>query len=83
MEVNVLEKEKNKLKIEFSENNQAILNLIKSELWKNSSTEAAGFRIEHPETSKPIFILRTKRKSAKSVWNDTIKDLTKQIKAIK
>ena len=82
MEVNVIEKDKFMLKLEFSENDQAILNLMKSALWKNNSTDAAGFRIEHPETSKPVFILRTKRKPAKDVWNDTIKDLIKQVKEI-
>jgi len=83
MEIEVLKKGKNELNIQFSEIDQGVLNLIKSSLWQDNATEVASFRIDHPETGKPVFILRTKGKEAKKVWNDAIDRLGKQIDKLK
>jgi DNA-directed RNA polymerase subunit L len=77
MDVKVLEREKNSLKVKFEEIDQGILNLIKTALWKNSSTEMAGFRIDHLEDGHPVFLLKTKGKAAKDVWNKTVDGLVK------
>lgn len=83
MEVEVLKKAKNELKLQFSEINQGILNLIKSSLWQDNATQIASFRIEHPEVGRPIFMLRTKGKEAKKVWNDAINKLGSQTDKLK
>ncbi len=79
MEVEVLNKEKNELKLQFSEADQGFLNLIKSALWQNSATDIAGFKIEHPQASKPVFILKTKGKEAKKVWNEALDSISEQL----
>lgn len=83
MEVEVLKKEKNNLELKFNERNQGILNLIKSTLWQDKATQVASFRIEHPEIGQPIFVLKTKGKEAKKVWNDALEKLASQIDKLK
>ena len=83
MEVEVLKKGKTELKIQVNENNQGILNTIKSELWQDNATQIAGFHIEHPEKGKPVFTIKTKNKEATKVWNDAIDKLNKQVDKLK
>lgn len=83
MEVEVLKKGKNELKVQLSENNQGILNTIKSTIWQDNATQVAGFHIEHPEKGKPVFTIKTKNKEAKKVWNDAIDKLNKQVDKLK
>jgi len=81
METNVLEtSDKNELKVEFSEKDEGFLNLVKTALWEQSETEMAGFRIEHPEVSKPVFFLKVKSgKDAKKVWNSALDSISEQL----
>ena len=72
--------DKNELKVEFSEKDEGFLNLVKTALWEQSETEMAGFRIEHPEVSKPVFFLRVKSgKDAKKVWNSALDLVSEQL----
>lgn len=90
MEINVLEKEKDRLKIQFGTIDQGMLNAIRNALWQNPAVEAAGFDLVHPQVGKPIFFLQTKGKDAKEVWNKTVEglmkdaaDLEKSLKSLK
>lgn len=83
MELEILEKSKNELKIKFSEIDQGILNLIKSRLWEDKDTDMAGFYLTHPESGHPVFFLRTKKKDPKKVWNSTIDSISKQVDGLK
>lgn len=79
----MLKKDKNLLKLQFSEIDQGALNLIKSIIWQDNATQIAGFHIEHPEVGKPVFTLKTKNKEAKKVWNDALDKLGSQFNKIK
>lgn len=80
MEVNILDNEKGELKVEFSEKDEGFMNLVKTALWEQSETEMAGFRIEHPEVSKPVFFLKVKSgKDAKKVWNAALDLVSEQL----
>lgn len=90
MEIKMLESKKNLLKIEFKDKDEGFLNFVKKYLWMDKSTELAGYKIDHPEVGKPVFVLKTKGKSAKTVWNDALKaadkdlnDFSKEINKLK
>ena len=78
MKPTILKTEKNLLKIELEHLDQGILNAIKAQLWQDSATQTAGFKTNHPDVDKPVFILRTKGKDAKKVWNSAISELKKK-----
>jgi len=73
MELTVLSKDANELKIQFEHADQGFLNLIKDVLWTQTGVDMAGFKIDHPETGRAIFTLKTKGKAAKDVWNAALK----------
>lgn len=75
MEVEILKEEKDALQLTFSETDQGLLNMVKEALWKQSGVEIAAFKLDHPEISKPVFVLKTKGKDAKKVWNSAIESL--------
>ena len=52
-------------KLEFEKKDEGFLSLVKKYLWEDKATEMAGYKIDHPEVGKPVFILRTKGKNAK------------------
>ena len=61
MEVVILEKEKNFLKIEIKGENNTLANALRKELWQDKDVKAAGYNIEHPLVSSPIFVLETEK----------------------
>ncbi len=90
MEYEVLKEETHELQIQFSEIDHGFLNLIKEALWQQPGVEMASFRLEHPEVGKPLFIVKTKGKDAKKIWNsaidaasESLDKLGKEIKKLK
>lgn len=79
MELKILKDEKDELQIEFAETDEGFLNLIKNAVWQQSGVESAGFRIEHPETSKPVFIIKSKSKKAKDIWNSALETVSGEL----
>jgi DNA-directed RNA polymerase subunit L len=79
MEPTIIESKKDLLKLSFKEIDQGFINLVKTKLWEDKSTEIAGFKVTHPESGELVFTLRTKSKDAKKVWNDTLASLSKDI----
>ena len=73
MKPEILETKKDKLVIKFDPFDQGILNLVNQELWADKATEMAGFKVTHPEVGFARFILRTKGKAPKTVWNSALK----------
>ena len=73
MEHELIKSESNELIIDFKPFDQAILNLVKEELWQDSATQVAGFKVTHPQVGVAHFVLKTKGKNAKDVWNSAVK----------
>ena len=71
--------DKDELEIEFAETDQGFLNLIKEAVWQQSGVEFAGFKIDHPETSRPVFIIKSKSKKAKDIWNAAIETVSEEL----
>ena len=80
MQIEILEKDKNNLKVKFNEIDYGILSLIGDQLWKEKDVEIAGFKVDHPQVGEPVFVLKTGKKDAKSVWNDAVDALLKETK---
>ncbi len=57
MELKVLEKTKNKLKIEVQGESHTLLNLLRRNSW-DAKAEQASYMIEHPMLSQPRIIIK-------------------------
>lgn len=86
----ILESEKDKLVLKFEPFDQGTLNLVKQKLWEDSATTMAGFKVTHPEVGFAKFVLNTKAKAPKTVWNSAIKaaaddidSFSKEVKGLK
>ena len=80
MELNTLKKEDNLLEIELKGESIGFVNLIKEELWNDSSVDEAACIKEHPYMSEPKIYLKTKRKDPKIVLENAIKRVELQLK---
>lgn len=63
MEISVLKDETKELHIQFETTDLTIPDLIASELLGNSNVEFAGVSKDHPETGKPILVIKSKKKA--------------------
>ncbi|MCD6547554.1 MAG: DNA-directed RNA polymerase subunit L [Nanoarchaeota archaeon] len=79
VEIEIIQKEKNKLKFKVKGENHTILNLLRKELFNDESVEFAGYMIEHPLTGVAIFSISTKNKTARKALTDAISRLQKKI----
>lgn len=83
MKFKKLESKKNLLKLQFKEKDEGFLSLVKKYLWQDKATELAGYKVNHPEVGEPVFVLKTKKKSAKKVWSDALKKAKKDLNSFK
>jgi DNA-directed RNA polymerase subunit L len=60
MNVNVLNKTPNELKIEIAGGGHTLCNLIQKKLLEEEDVDLAGYDIPHPLASSPIIYVRTK-----------------------
>ncbi len=84
MKLNILEKKKNKWKMEVSGETHTLLNLLRANAWK-AGAKQASYIIEHPYLSQPEIIIRAdnpKRvlNSAAQMIIDDARDLKKEFK---
>jgi len=60
MQVRVLEKKPNELKIEIEGEDHSFCNVLQKVLLEDETIEMAGYNIPHPLASNPIVYVRTK-----------------------
>jgi len=92
MNVKVLKKTSNELKIEVEGAGHTLCNLIQRRLVEDETTDLAGYEVPHPLASNPIIYIRTKggvkpettlKKAAESA-RDMNKEFSKELdKALK
>ena len=79
MEINVLEEKKNRLVLEVKGEGHGLCNLLNKAVWKDKSTNIAGYSIDHPLSGVPRVIVETDGKKApKDVLKGAIKNLRKE-----
>ena len=76
MEIRVLEKTKNKLKIEVVGEDHTLCNALRKELWEDKNVEIAGYNMKHPLISEPEIVVETKS-------GDPVKALLKAVDGLK
>ena len=78
MELKLLSEEKNTAKIEITDPNDTVLNLLVSELLKSSDVAEASYYIGHPHLDKPLLTVKTKRSKPQTAIKKAAEDLAKQ-----
>ena len=74
MKIEVLENEKDKLKIEIHDNT-TLVSVINENLWQQK-VEVAAFRKDHPYLSKPVLLVKSKnpKKSLLDATEQVVED---------
>ena len=84
MEIKVLKKTSNELKIEIEGEGHTFCNVLQKALLEDDTIEMAGYNIEHPLTSNPTVYVRTKgTRKPKAVLMGAAKKIQKQNKEFK
>ena len=83
MEIKFIEKENSRIKFEIKGEDHSLANSLRDELWKDNTIDIAGYNIEHPLVSSPVFSIQTngKENAKKSLLNaiDRIKKRNKEL----
>jgi len=83
VEIKVLKKASNELKIEIKSEGHTFCNVLQQALLEDDTIEMAGYKIEHPLTSNPTVYVRTKgTRKPKAVLIDAAKKIQKQNKEL-
>lgn len=83
MNIKVIEKEKNKLKLEIIGEDHTFCNALRKELWNDKDVTVAGYNIEHPLVSNPVLTLETEKKDPEKVLESAIRRLKNKNAKIK
>lgn len=78
MELNILSKSKNKLNFELKGEDHTFCNILRKELWNDSSTKSAGYSMKTGLIEIPKFTIETSAKDPKKVLLDATSRLTKK-----
>ncbi len=77
-----IKNETKELQLEFENGDLTIPDLLAAELRENDGVEFAGVTKDHPETGKPLLVIKSK-KSAKSDLAKAIEKLDKEFEDLK
>ena len=62
MEIKILKRTDNELKIEILGSGHGLCNLLQKKLLENAKVDQAGYDVPHPLASNPVIYVRTKGK---------------------
>lgn len=81
MQVKVLEKKPNELKIEIEGESHSFCNVLQKALVEDDTIEMAGYNISHPLVSNPIVYVRTKgQRRPETALRNAVEKIRKQNK---
>ncbi|MHA1361569.1 MAG: RpoL/Rpb11 RNA polymerase subunit family protein [Candidatus Freyarchaeota archaeon] len=84
MNIRIVEKKDNELRVEIEGEGHTLCNAIKSVLFEDESLVFAGYRIEHALLSKPILYIKTNgKKDPLTLLNETLEKLSDRIEEFK
>jgi DNA-directed RNA polymerase subunit L len=83
MEVKIKKIQDNYIELETIDEDPAFLGAISDILLKNPDVEFCTFKIEHPQISHPLLILRTKKSDPIKLILQATEELEEQIKTLK
>ncbi len=84
MEIKIMKKTKNELKIQIVGEGHTFCNILQKALVKDKRVDMAGYNIKHPLTAIPILYINTKARSKPdAVLLQAVKQMQKDTKAFK
>jgi DNA-directed RNA polymerase subunit L len=78
MEFKLVGEEKNSARIEVTDPEDTILNLLVSELLKSADVAEASYYVGHPHLDKPVLMVKTKRSKPQAALKKAAEDLAGQ-----
>ncbi|MFH7902939.1 MAG: DNA-directed RNA polymerase subunit L [Candidatus Aenigmatarchaeota archaeon] len=83
MEFKILREEENVLLIEFINESETFLNLLREELWNIKGVIEAAYIKEHPELSNPKLWIKTENISAREALKSAINNLIEKFEKLR
>lgn len=83
MEIKILKEEENTLLIEFVNESETFLNLLREELWNVKGIIEAAYIREHPELSNPKLWIKTENISAREALKNAINNLIERFEKLR
>ncbi len=89
MNVEVLEYDKNRIKLSIKDETHTFCNVLRKELWEDKGIKIVGYNIEHALVSSPIFTVESEKNvinalvSAAEGIKKKTEEIRGQLKAIK
>lgn len=80
MELKVIEKTKNRLKIEVLGKTHTLCNALSKELWNDKDVAIAGYTLSHPVTKAPVLIVETNSGDPQKALLEAVSRLKKKNK---
>jgi len=78
MEVKIIKDNKDMAQVELVGENATFANLLKEELYEDTAVQSAAYITEHPLTSSPNIIVRTKGKTPMKALKDAAARIEKK-----
>ncbi len=72
MKPHVIENDKYQLKIEIGGEGHSFCNLLRKTLLEDEAVDFAGYIIDHPLLSNPVFTIKTKNRQANVVLREAL-----------
>ena len=82
MNVEVVESDKDFVKIKFDGDAHTILNLIKKKLLDDKSVSFAGYNKPHPLINESFLVVKSKKGDPKKIVKSCIDDIIKDLKSL-
>lgn len=84
MEIRILKRDRNELKLEIVGEGHTFCNVVQKVLLKNQSIDLAGYNIPHPLAAKTLLYVRTRgRKKPEVILWKAIKEVQKDTETFK
>ncbi len=79
MKLEVLKKQKNFLEFKILGERHTFPNLLKSKLLEDKSVNFVSYKLEHPQNTDAIFVVKTKEGDPKKVLSKACKGIEKEL----
>ncbi len=78
MEIKIIGKGKNKLRVEFEGEDYTLVNLLRKALWEEGA-DYSSYQKEHPFLTNPVLILETEKKDPTTTLKAAARNISNQM----
>ena len=83
MEIEIIEKSGNSIKLKIIGESHTLCNALKGKLADNKDVTFVGYRKEHPLLDYSIFTLKTKKGNAEETLMNAVKEIEEELNGLK